>query len=773
LPASSASKFFRSPLLPLLLLLLVIVACQADQTEKRTYQPTTGLTDSAILLGSSCALTGHASFLGRETVHGALAYLNHINSQGGVHGRKIELIAYDDAYDPPRCVTNTQKLINKDQVFALFCYVGTPTTVKILPMVEEARVPLIGAFTGANALRNPFKRYIINVRASYYQETGKAIRHLVEGLGIKKVAVFYQYDAYGFDGLTGTELALQQYSLQPVAKGSYQRGTLAVEEALDKIAESKAEAVVMVGTYDPCAKFIKLGRARDYNPVFYSVSFVGANELLKRLGNSGEGVIVSQVVPPPWEKALLPAAEEYSRLLAKYFPDDTPNFVSFEGFINAKVLVEGLRRAGRDLDREKLIESIESIHQFSMGIANALSFSSQEHQGLENVYFTRIEGGGFNLLTNWEKIRAELQVPGVTPGILRVGTSSPLTGEYAFLGRQTTHGAQAYLNHINEKGGVHGRKIQLITYDHGNDPLRCIENTEKLISKDQVFTLFNYAGDQFSAGTAGLVERHNIPLIGFLSGQEILRKPFNRYIFNIRASYAMEINSALRHFIQDLDMTRVAVFHQSSGAGPGGLAAVEQTLAAYNLAPVATGSYHLGNLDVAPAFKVIAAAKPEVVVMVAGFEACTEFIKMARKAGLSSVFYSVSLVSADALSIRLDSAWEQVVVSQVVPPPLEKALLPAADEYTRLLTKYYPHDRPNFVSFEGFINAKVLVEGLRRTGREVNRERLVEVLEKMEEYSPGIGSNITYGPKRHQGLDMVYFTRIRKGKLHLVTDWVK
>lgn len=763
----------RLSLWGVLLLLVLLLACQPDEASKGKTPPTTGITTDTILLGSSCALTGHASFLGRETIHGARAYINQVNQNGGVHGRKLKLITYDDAYDPPRCVANTQRLINQDQVFALFCYVGTPTTMKIIPMAEEARVPLVGAFTGANALRNPFKRYIINIRASYYQETGRAIRHLVEDLGIKRVAVFYQYDDYGFDGLTGTEMALRRYSLAPVAKGSYRRGTLEVEEALKTIAAAKAEAVVMVGTYDPCAKFIRLARARDYNPVFYSVSFVGANQLLNRLGSTGDGVIISQVVPPPWEKALLPAAEEYTHLLAKYYPGDQPNFVSFEGFINAKVLVEGLKRAGRDLDREKLISAIESIRQFSMGIANSLSFSRRNHQGLDNVYFTRIEGGRFNLLTNWEKIRAELQVPGVTPGIIRVGTTSPISGPSSFLGQQTAHGAQAYLDHINEKGGVHGRKIHLITYDHGGDPARCQANTRRLLDKDQVFALFNYAGTD-SSRIANMVQRRKVPMVGVLSGLQGLRRPFNRYLFNIRASYAMEIESAMRHFMQDLDMKRVGVFHRLDGNGRDGLAAVQAALASYSLKPVAVGAFRPGDKDgIARAAGKVMKARPEVVVMVAGFDACSQFLRMARAAGTPPVFYSVSLVGADALSSRVNPTWEKVIVSQVVPPPLEKALLPAADEYTRLLTQYYPHDLPNFVSFEGFINAKVLVEGLRRMGREVNRERLISVLEKMEEYSPGIGSNITFGPGRRQGLDMVYFTRIQGGKLRLVTDWVK
>jgi ABC-type branched-subunit amino acid transport system substrate-binding protein len=386
------------PLIPFLCLILLCASISCDDRGSRTPSATAvpGVTEKEILIGSSLALEGHARYLGRQTLHGALAYINHVNRQGGIHGRTLRLVAYDDGYDPPRCVANTQKLIVEEKVFALFCYIGTPTTVKIIPLVQEARIPLVGMFTGANALREPLQRYIINVRASYYQETQAAVKYMVEDLGIKKVAVFYQYDAYGFDGLRGTEIALRDYGLAPIARGTYIRGTLDVEEGLEKIIHSGAEAVVMIGTYDPCAKFIRLSRAAGFNPVFHNVSFVGADELARKLGRDGEGVIVSQVVPPPEpaeDRNLLWGTAEYADLLKAFFPEDEPNFVGLEGFINAKVLVEGLKRAGRDLDREKFIEAVESIRNFDLGIANTLSFSPGDHQGLDRVYFTQIRGG--------------------------------------------------------------------------------------------------------------------------------------------------------------------------------------------------------------------------------------------------------------------------------------------------------------------------------------------------------------------------------------------
>ncbi|MEW5771898.1 MAG: ABC transporter substrate-binding protein [Thermodesulfobacteriota bacterium] len=377
-----------------------------------------GISDEEIRIGSSLALSGHASFLGTQTLLGAMSYIKHVNDQGGVHGRKLNLITYDDGYDPPRCVANTQKLIIDDQVFALFCYVGTPTTVKIIPLVDEAHIPLLGMFTGANALREPFHRYIVNVRASYYQETAEAVRRFVEDLGLTKIAVFYQYDAYGFDGLKGTEIALKQYGLAPVARGSYVRGTLDVEEGLERIVASGAEAVVMIGTYEPCAKFINLAKHRGFDPLFHNVSFVGAEELARRLPPDSENVFVTQVVPPPESpesQTLLWGAGEYIDLLKKYYPQERPNSVGLEGYINAKVLVEGLRRAGPHLNRERFIDAVESIRNFSLGIANTLDFSPTDHQGFDRVYFTRFKNGTFVLITDWHKVRSTLRNTGGAP----------------------------------------------------------------------------------------------------------------------------------------------------------------------------------------------------------------------------------------------------------------------------------------------------------------------------------------------------------------------
>lgn len=401
-------KKTRTYFICLLLAVTAMAGCGADDSENDDLPRVPGVSASQIVLGSSLALSGHASYLGIETRRGAMCYIKHINEKGGIYGRAIKVITYDDSYDPPKCLLNTQKLIVKDRVFALFGYVGTPTTVKILPAIASARIPLVGMFTGANILRRPFNEYLFNVRASYYEETSAAVEHMVRELGIRRIAVLYQYDAYGFDGLRGTELALQDYGLEPVARGSYVRGTLDVEDAYRRIHQSGAEAVVMIGTYGTCAKFIRMTEADAYSPLFYLVSFVGADELARKLGpDTGEAVVMSQVVPPPWtdgRERQDGAVAEYVRLLKKYYPQDSPNFVGMEGYLNARVLVEALRRAGPDLTRQGFMEALESLREFRVGPGLVVSFGPRDRQGMDSVYFTRLKDGRFDLLQSWKEL---------------------------------------------------------------------------------------------------------------------------------------------------------------------------------------------------------------------------------------------------------------------------------------------------------------------------------------------------------------------------------
>lgn len=362
-----------------------------------------GVTDDQIKLGSSLALDGPAGYLGTQIIHGMDAYMKSINEKGGVNGRRIAVVGYNDGYEPEPCFKNTQKLLEQDKVFALTCYVGTPTSVKAMPLWTAAKTPALGFFTGAESLRAPFNRYNVHVRASYYEEAAAIVDVFVNKLKFKKIAVFYQNDAFGEAVKKGTELALQKYGMTPAAYGTFERNTLEVADGLAKILPSQPDAVVMVGTYSPLAKFVKEAKRGGLpKALFHTVSFVGPEAFAHELGADAGNCVVTAVMPP-YNNSKLPLIAEYKAVLAKHYPLDLPNFVSLEGFVNAKVLVEGLRRAGKTPTRENFIAAVESMSPFDLG-GISVNYSASNHVGLHKVYFTRIRGGELVEIEDWSKL---------------------------------------------------------------------------------------------------------------------------------------------------------------------------------------------------------------------------------------------------------------------------------------------------------------------------------------------------------------------------------
>ena len=349
-----------------------------------------GVSVGKIVIGQSAALSGPAQALGNEMRAGALAYFKEVNAKGGVNGRQIELKSYDDGYEPDRTVANTKKLLQEDQVLALFGYVGTPTSNAILPEIEKEKVPFIGAFTGADSLRNPFNRYIFNIRASYYDETEKIVGHLTS-LHINKIAVFYQNDAFGKAGLTGVQRALEKRGMKPVALATVERNSTNVAAAVKTISGAQPDYVIMISAYGSCAAFVRTMKAAGSSSQYYAVSFVGSRSLAEALGPDSFGIGVSQVVPSPWA-AKFAIVREYQAAMEKA-GSSTLSFTSLEGYVAAKVLVEGLKRAGRDVNREKLVAALESIHKLDYD-GFEVSFSSKEHSASEYVELTLISRDG-------------------------------------------------------------------------------------------------------------------------------------------------------------------------------------------------------------------------------------------------------------------------------------------------------------------------------------------------------------------------------------------
>lgn len=381
----------------LILLFTPVIAISAAPAQ------TPGVTQDSILIGSCSALDGMAHVLGRQTVLGASAYLHMVNDEGGVFGRKVQLQAFDDGYDPDRAPACFKRMM-KEEVFALGFFVGTPTAKVYLPMAQEEKIPVVGLFTGAQMLYEPLKHEVINVRASYYDETREQVDKLWD-VNLRKIGVIYQDDAFGKTVLDGVKLALQKHNSAPVGLGTFARNSVDVDAGLKDLMAARPQALVVVGPYAPVVAIVKKAHAAGWWPQFVTVSFVGTEEFIKEAGPDAEGTIITQVVPP-YDRTDYPTVALYRKYLAKYSPGEPPSFVSFEGFVDAMVLVEGLKRAGKDVTREKFITAIESIHDMNVGLGPrlVLNYSATDHKGFDSVYPTVVKNGQAVLLTDWSSL---------------------------------------------------------------------------------------------------------------------------------------------------------------------------------------------------------------------------------------------------------------------------------------------------------------------------------------------------------------------------------
>lgn len=341
-----------------------------------------------LVLAQSAPFTGPAAQLGIQFHQGAKLYFDQLNAQGGLHKRQIELVKLDDGYEPDRCAENTRKLL-ADEPLALFGYIGTPTSVAALPLATAARVPFFAPFTGAMALRQPFNRYAFHMRASYNDETELIVRQLTS-LGLQKIAVFHQNDAYGKAGLDGVELALKARNMKPVAQATVERNSVAVAPAVKTLVAAQPDAIVQIGAYKACAAFIRQARAAGFGGTFFNVSFVGTQALADELGKDASGVVVSQVVPSPYS-SVRPITREFLDAVKKTGGDHQANFSSMEGYLAARVLAEGLRRGKPN--HEGLVAGLESMGNENFG-GFSVSFSGTDHVASKFVELSMLTADG-------------------------------------------------------------------------------------------------------------------------------------------------------------------------------------------------------------------------------------------------------------------------------------------------------------------------------------------------------------------------------------------
>ena len=343
-----------------------------------------------IKIGMSNAQSGRLGYLGLSVKRGCAAYFARVNSEGGVYGRHLALVDYDDGYEPLNAVSNTEKLINQDRVFALLGFVGTPTCGALVSMLSEANIALVGPMSGSGTLREPLQPLVYNTRAGYGDETEVLVKHLTGDLGITRIAVFRQSDSYGRAGKEGVVKALHQRGLDVVAEGTYTRNSVDVEAALDAIVPVKPEAIILVGAYKPCAEFIKKAKKRGLtDAVFCNVSLVGTEPLIKFLNSDADGVVVTQVLPSPQDRSL-PLVQNYQTDMrqAGYAQFD---YASLEGYLDALILVSGLRQAGTDLTQQGFQQALENV-SLDFGPLQ-IKFDHTSHEGTHTVFLTRIEGG--------------------------------------------------------------------------------------------------------------------------------------------------------------------------------------------------------------------------------------------------------------------------------------------------------------------------------------------------------------------------------------------
>ncbi|AZV78069.1 ABC transporter substrate-binding protein [Parasedimentitalea marina] len=357
-----------------------------------------GVTANQVTFAQVAALDGPAGALGQGMQQGMRAAFEEANANGGVHGRQIVLDSLDDGYEPDRSVTHVKAVIEGDNHLGLIGAVGTPTSSATQPVATAANMPFIGPFTGAGFLRDASHGNIFNVRATYFAETEAWIEYLVDQQGMESIALLYQDDGFGRVGLAGVTAALEKRGMTLSAEGTYTRNTTAVKKALLSIRKSKPDAVVMVGAYKPVAEFIRLSRKIKFNPTFVNISFVGSDALAQELGEAGEDVIISQVVPFPWD-ASVPVVAQYQAALTAVNADATPGFVTLEGYLTGRLAIKALEDAGTDLTRESFLKALAGLRTVDFG-GVTMSFGPDDNQGMDKVFLTRItQDGGFQPVT--------------------------------------------------------------------------------------------------------------------------------------------------------------------------------------------------------------------------------------------------------------------------------------------------------------------------------------------------------------------------------------
>jgi ABC-type branched-subunit amino acid transport system substrate-binding protein len=386
----------RRKLVPLMALLIGF--CQASLCWAET-----GVTDKEIQIGASHALTGQNAVAGHETDVGINCCINDVNRKGGVCGRKIRVVNCDDKYEPDGAIACFQYLVQQG-IFAITGIYGSGTSARYIPMAMSNKIPIVGFHNGTNFVTNPTKRYIFSARCSYREEIRQSVDHLWKA-GLRRFAIIYQNDAYGADCFEGLKIALDTYGATPVAAASYTRNKTDVKDAVNDVKKANPQIVFLGAVYKPSAEIVKLAKEMNWNPQFVLNTGSSVTLFVPEAGPAAAGTVYSECVPLPTDGSVR-LVRTFLNALKEYYPDEKPTYEKLRAYLGAVVLVEGLKRAGKDLTREGFVNAMEGIHNLDVGLGKgmALNYSSTDHMGFNKVFFGTIKNGQAVSFNNWAKV---------------------------------------------------------------------------------------------------------------------------------------------------------------------------------------------------------------------------------------------------------------------------------------------------------------------------------------------------------------------------------
>lgn len=697
----------------------------------------------SLVFGQSCALTGRAQALGIGMRNGILSAFQEANRDGGVNGFQLELISYDDMYEPGPAAENTRKLIEEDNVYSLIGEVGTPTSIAAVPVAEEYGVPFLAPFTGAMFLRRPWKEDIINVRGSYNDETAAMIEYFVKKQKLARISLFYQNDSFGGAGKSGVLQALDGLSLNLYTEGTYERNSDSISQGFDQIFSKSVppEAIVMVGTYTQLAMFVNRTK-EEYPSVagFATVSFVGADAFSEALGsaNSRKDVIVSQVVPLPTDTSLEITAS-FQRALAEFNPDLNPGFVEYEGYMAGRLAIEGLSSVDeallREGERRAITENIYNsgiidIGDFRLGPyggnCTQISTGCQCNQGMREVWLTYIDpDGSYELVPDFIFQFGTCGYEAPPNEILGFGQSAAISGPAQALGNSMRDGILSAFQEVNLAGGVAGFQLKLFTFDDEYQGDLAKNNTRRLIEEENVFALIGEVGTEASIEAMSVADEYQVPFIAPYSGATELRTPFRRNVLNIRSSYVDETTGLITSFADIEGLTKISFFlcqdkrlDSEKIAQTASLDLSNRDLEMHNSVMYVTPTNETeGILKKFQNLYTASDTSPQAVIVACNMQIVTAILNNAnsfpdvQRYGVISSYLESEEEFLNAVN---GSIYSKILVASPV-PALESFVVKnnsLVENYKKALYQYDVNLVPDSVSFEGYIAGKFTVSVL-------------------------------------------------------------